>query len=270
MKQSFEAFTAASEADLEDTRTAAAYNDNIVTDSEDEDLGELVRLSSLASKRAKEVIAQKRKGLVRHVKCQKAKALADRRFLSRTVSKKVKNIVDKFPDIGKSIEAFVEASNFGADAWRRTGVLTFDGNQRLKTKVTYSRIQQHLEEKYNRKFSYGTVVQLCIARNRRHRAARNYRGAARVTSRRARKGFELRFNPDTHWSCALYQGLNFIQYTDGTEASNANRDDACGYRLDTLARNSQHRSLVVDGRQTLTTYTDYVNKYSSAPFTLCV
>ena len=119
LKQSFEAFTAASEADLEDTRTAAAYNDNIVTDSEDEDLGELVRLSSLASKRAKEVIAQKRKGLVRHVKRQKAKALADRRFLSRTVSKKVKNIVDKFPDIGKSIEAFVEASNVGADAWRR-------------------------------------------------------------------------------------------------------------------------------------------------------
>ena len=39
-------------------------------------------------------------------------------FLSHTVSRKIRNVVDKFPDIGKSIEAFVEASNVGADAWR--------------------------------------------------------------------------------------------------------------------------------------------------------
>ena len=116
----------------------------------------------------------------------------------------------------------------GADAWRRTGVLTFDGNTRLKTKVNYSRIQQCLQEKYNHKFSYGLVVQLCVARNRRHRATKNYHGAARVTSRRARKGFELRYNPDTHWSNSLYKGLNFIEYTDGTEIININRDDAAG------------------------------------------
>ena len=59
------------------------------------------------------------------------------------------------------------------------------------------------------------------------------------------------------------------QMPGGAEASNANRDDACGYRLDTLARNSQHRSLVVDGRQTLTTYTEYVNKYPSILQTTC-
>ena len=154
-----------SEEDLEE-RIAAALNDNIVTDSEDEDPEKLMELSSLVSKKAKEVIAQKRKALApRHVRRQKAKALADRKFLTRTVTKKVKNIVQKFPDIGNTIEAFVEASNVGADAWRRTGVLTFDGNTRLKIKVTYSRIQQHLQEKYNHKFSYGLVVQLCVARN---------------------------------------------------------------------------------------------------------
>lgn len=84
-----------------------------------------------------------------------------------------------------------------------------------------------------------------------------------MTSRRARKGFELRYDPDTHWSCAFYKGLNYIQYTDGTQIANINRDDACGFRLDTLARNSQHRSLVVNGKLTLTTYTDYVSKYPS-------
>ncbi len=54
-----------------------------------------------------------------------------------------------------------------ADAWRRTGVLTFDGNSRVKSKVTYERIRQHLMKVYNRHFGYGSVVQLCIARNKK-------------------------------------------------------------------------------------------------------
>ena len=81
---------------------------------------------------------------------------------------KVKTVVDRFPDIGQAIETFVSDSNVGADAWRRTGVLTFDGNLRIKQKVTYERIRQYF------KFSYGTVVQLCIARNKRRRSAMNY------------------------------------------------------------------------------------------------
>ena len=262
LKQSFDAFTVAVEANFEPDRVAAACNHDVVTESEDE--GHVFgQITSLASDKAKEVIGQKRRSLARQARRQKVKALANERFLSRKVSKKMKTVVDKFPDIGKTIEQFVESSNVGADAWRRTGVLTFDGNKRLKIKVTYARIQDHLQEHYCQKFSYGTVVQLCVARNRRHRAAKNYRGVARVTSRRARKGFELRYNPDAHWSAALYKELNFIQFTDGTEITNINRDDACGYRLDTLARNSQHRTLVVDGKQTVTTYTDYVSKYPS-------
>ena len=55
--------------------------------------------------------------------------------------------------------------NIGADAWRQTGVLNFDGNCHVKNKVTFKRIQDHLQETYKRKFSYGTVVQLCIPRN---------------------------------------------------------------------------------------------------------
>jgi len=34
-----------------------------------------------------------------------------------------------------------------------TGMLTFDGNVRVKKKVTYCKIKEHLEEKYSRKFS---------------------------------------------------------------------------------------------------------------------
>ena len=161
--------------------------------------------------------------------------LADRNYLGRRRSKFVKSFVKMYPDIGKVIEAFVQDRNVGADAWRRTGVLTFDGNCHVKEKVTFKRIQKHLEDVYHRKFSFGSVVQLCIARNRRRRSALRYRGVAQVTSRRARKGFCLRYNPDKHWSSALYQILNHLQLTDGRAIVNINRDDAAGFRLDTMA-----------------------------------
>ena len=38
------------------------------------------------------------------------------------------------------MEAFVSEPSIGADAWCRTGVLTFDGNRRIKEKVTYERM----------------------------------------------------------------------------------------------------------------------------------
>ena len=68
----------------------------------------------------------------------------------------------------------------GADAWRRTGVLTFDGNAKLKVKATYEKIRQHLEDVYN---PYGTVIQLCVPRNRRRKSAKRYAGITKVTSR---------------------------------------------------------------------------------------
>ena len=125
----------------------------------------------------------------------------------------------------------------------------------MKKKVTYSRIKEHLEEVYKRKFSYGTVVQLCVARNRRRQSAKRYKGVAKVTSRRARKGFQLRYNPDAHWSGALYRSLNFLQLKDGRYI------DAAGFRLDTLKTHKLHRSPIVQGKEILTK--DYVNSYPS-------
>ena len=49
------------------------------------------------------------------------------------------------PNIGKVIENYVEDHSVGANAWRRTGVLTFDGNVHLKQKVTFKRIQNILK-----------------------------------------------------------------------------------------------------------------------------
>ena len=44
---------------------------------------------------------------------------------------------------------------------------------------------------------------------------------------------------------------------------NLNRDDASGFRLDTLSTHRLHRTPVVHGKETVTTYTDYVNSYPS-------
>lgn len=191
-----------------------------------------------------------------------AKTIADKHFLSRKISKHTSKILKECPDVGKVIEAYVQDRNVGADAWR-TGVLTFDGNLKLKEKATYEGIQRHLQSVYGRKFSYGSVVELCIPRNKRRRSAKRYRSVAKVTTRRARKGFTLRFNPDNHWSSALYRGLNKLQYVDGQRVVNINRDDAAGYRLDTLTTNKQYATPVVQGKDVVTTRTDYVNRYPS-------
>ena len=44
------------------------------------------------------------------------------------------------------MEKYVMDHNVGADAWRRTGVLTFDGNTKLKKKPTYEGIRKHLHD----------------------------------------------------------------------------------------------------------------------------
>ena len=79
--------------------------------------------------------------------------------------------------------------------------------------------------------SFHTIVQLCAARNHRHRSAMRYKGVAEVTCRRPRKRFCLWYNPDKHWSSALYRGLNHLQLTDGQGKVIINRDDAAGFRL---------------------------------------
>lgn len=142
-------------------------------------------------------------------------------------------------------ERFVEERSVGADSWRRTGVYTFDGNKPIGQKVTYQRIQEHLQSVYKCKISYGSVIQLCVARNRRRRSAKRYKGVAWVTTTRARKGFQLRYNPDTHWSSAVYKGLNLLQFTNGSSVLVVNRDDAAGFRLDTLSTLCRHIDYIV-------------------------
>ena len=163
-----------------------------------------------------------------------AKAVAEKHYLSRKVSKKISKVVQECPDIGKTIESYVQEHQVDADAQRCTGVLTFDGNTHLKNKATYEGIKQHLQTIYKQTFSYGTVVQLCIPRNKQRSSAKRYRWLTKVTSRRARQGFTLKLNPDAHWSPPFFKGLNELQYADGRDLLILNLHDATGFRLDTM------------------------------------
>ena len=243
---------------------ARAVNRDIVSESDsDVDPQDLVGITDPLSSAAKALVIKRRVAIQRKARRLKAKAIAQRRFLSRKVSKRTSNILANCPHIGERIEEYVQEHSVGADAWRRTGVLTFDGNVKLKEKVTYEGIRQHLQNVHHRHFSYGTIVELCVARNKRRRSAQRYHGIAKVTTRRARKGFNLRFNPDKHWSAAFYKGLNKLQYADGRDMVNINWDDATGFHLDTLTTCKQYPSAAVQGKDVLTTRTDYVNKYAS-------
>ena len=166
-------------------REVDALNGLIVPDAAEIDADKLADVSDVTSSMVRDIIIQQRRSIDRHNRYLKAKKLSESNFLSKKKSDRQSTIVNQYPDIGNVIEKFVEDHNVGADHWRRTGVLTFDGNTKVGKKVTFSNIQAHLQEVYKRKFSYGTVVQLCVARNRRRRSAANYRGVAKVTCRRA-------------------------------------------------------------------------------------
>ena len=84
-----------------------------------------------------------------------------------------------------------------------------------------------------------------------------------VTTSRARKGFNLKYNPDSHWSSAFYCSLNRIQYENGKDILNINRDDASGFRLDTMTTCKQYATPITVQGCDVNTRTDYVNKHPS-------
>ena len=157
----------------ESDKTARAVNGEIVRDDEsDVDPQDFVGITDPLSETAKALIMKRRTAILRRARRLKAKALAQKRFLCRNISKRTSKILETCPDIGEQIETYVQEHNVGADAWRRTGVLTFDRNIKLKEKVTYEGIRRHLQQVYQKHFSYGTVVELCVARNKRRRSAK--------------------------------------------------------------------------------------------------
>ena len=197
----------------------------IVSDSDSDCAEEGQRVRDPLDEAGLDIIMKKRTAIRRKATREVKKRIAERRYLRRRKSKKVARIQREHHDIGKTIEQYVRNCGVSADASRRTGVLTFDSNKRVGKNVTFKRIQEHLQAKYKSSFSYGSVVQLCVAWNKRRNSAARYKGLAQVVQRRAKKGFTLKYNPDAQWSSALYAGLDKLQYTKGNNIMNLGRDD---------------------------------------------
>ena len=105
------------------------------------------------------------------------------------------------------MEVFVRSRRVGADAWRRTGVLTFDGNIKTGPKVTFKRIQQHIQEKYGTNIGCGTGVQLCTIKNKCRLSAKK-KDSSKNNVSNTKDRFSLRMKEDAHWSDAVYQRLD--------------------------------------------------------------
>ena len=111
-------------------------------------------VTDLNSEAAKNMISMQRKIYRKKASLKAAKKIAVARLLKRKLPKRVSRVLKKYPNIGDDIETFVRERKVGADAWRRTGVLTFTYGKTTENpgqRVTYGRIKKHLEEKYNTK-----------------------------------------------------------------------------------------------------------------------
>ena len=109
-------------------REAAAFNGDIVSDMDSDNAEEYAGIDTVHCETARALIVKRRKVIRRRARYTKSKTIAEQTFLGRKTSSSVRGIVKDFPEIGKTIEEFVQERNIGADHWRRTGVLTFDGN----------------------------------------------------------------------------------------------------------------------------------------------
>eukprot|EP00112_Aurelia_sp_Birch-Aquarium-sp1_P004497 Seg1510.1 transcript_id=Seg1510.1/GoldUCD/mRNA.D3Y31 product="hypothetical protein" protein_id=Seg1510.1/GoldUCD/D3Y31 len=170
------------------------------TDSESDNPEDWVKIKSSNNdeEKMKDKVKKQRAIYDRLKKRLIAKEVAKRSLLKQRVPGRVSKTLKRYPNIGNDIEQFARENRIGADSWRRTGLLTFSGNSKTGPKLTYMRMKRYLEDKYNTKFGYGTIVQLCAVKNKRCLSSKRYWGAARVMSRRARKGFNVQMNVDAH------------------------------------------------------------------------
>lgn len=182
------------QAFLELERRKFTNEDEIVSDDGSDVVTpeEWLIVTGIDTKEAEAILLKERMAFKRKVKVKAAKTITDAKRLQRKLPKKVSKPLLNYPSIGEDIDNSVKERKIGAHAWRRTGVLTFtygSVSQTTGPKVTYKRIKEHLEQKYKTEFGYGTIVQLCVARNRRKLSAKRYKGVAKITSQGTERFF---------------------------------------------------------------------------------
>ena len=117
LHQSYAAYSII-EDEYEQSRIARIVNGEIVPESDSDDSESYVGISEPLSESGKALIVKKRRAIQRRCKRKQEKAIAERHFLSRKDSTRVSKILKDCPDIGETIEAFVQEHQVGPDAWR--------------------------------------------------------------------------------------------------------------------------------------------------------
>jgi hypothetical protein len=135
--------------------------------------------------------------------------------------------------------------------------IRFLATPKKEKRITFKGLAEKLSEHYGENISYGTVVQLCVPRNRRRISAKQYRGVVNVWYQRSKKGFDLKYSPNVKWSCSLYKCLGRLQ-KDGQHILLLNHNDQAGFHLDSMYTHNSTPSLNA-GSPTLTTHTDFLN-----------
>lgn len=98
----------------------------IESDSESDDPEDWVDVDEGLSEKMKSLVVNEKRKQRKRDRRRFLKIVAERSVLKRKIPKRASRLLKEFPNLGK--EDFVQDNRVGADAWRRTGVATFDGN----------------------------------------------------------------------------------------------------------------------------------------------
>ena len=78
--------------------------------------------------------------------------------------------------------------------------------------MSFRRLRECVLKEIGEPISHGTLVELCVPRNKRSRSSLRYKSAANIVSKRACKGFDIKVNRDEKWS----KSLDALQKKDHT------------------------------------------------------
>lgn len=129
------------------------------------------------------LIKKQRRIIQTRAKRRKAKEHTQACLLKRKIPKRISSILKVFPNIGSDIEQYVRSRRCGADAWRRTGVTTFDGHRKRWPNVSFERIQDHLRKTYNMD-KIGGCCSVMHSKKQKKLSAQRYKGDMQVVTER--------------------------------------------------------------------------------------
>ena len=108
LEQSYQAYLAVEKDMYDQDRIARCINEEVVSESESGDPESYVGLTDPFSEVAKNLVVKRRDQIQRRARRQKTKAITERHFCLGKSLKKSSQILTECPDIGKTIETYVQ------------------------------------------------------------------------------------------------------------------------------------------------------------------